>query len=222
VGSVTDPTILANTIREADEFLDSQWCLPTVDEVAGILTDAWRKSERLRLIDLARELLSRVVSVEAERDEALAALKDEMQWCGPESMKKLDRLEAENTRLREALSLPHMHRYRPLPGYATPIPGRHCEPGCEACAALSARVPAEQEVPGYLATRDDHGNGCRYNLQRGGWWRCECGTGTTPGAQVPAEQEEKAAAPSVFGPLPGVPDGAVEPGDYVYRKGSPL
>jgi hypothetical protein len=31
-----------------------------------------------------------------------------------------------------------------------------------------------REVPGYLATTDQHGTKCRYSYERGGWWHCEC------------------------------------------------
>lgn len=59
------------------------------------------------LLNLTRAELAaereRADRAEKERDEALAALKDEMQWDGPGNMKVLDRLRAERDALADAL-----------------------------------------------------------------------------------------------------------------------
>lgn len=88
-------------IREAAAFLDSQWCLPTAEEVAGIMTDVWVKSERLTLIDHARALVAALVALQREHDEAVEALRDmglnspqgrSPEWFARRARKALDKM----------------------------------------------------------------------------------------------------------------------------------
>lgn len=77
---------------------------------AGAETAARSRSEQVgqawthTLFVDAAALAACLTAVETERDEALAALKDEMQWDGPENMKVLDRLRAERDEARKALA----------------------------------------------------------------------------------------------------------------------